>query len=92
MEEVMAVLGPMVERTREERGCSGCELHRDALEENVLAYEEWWETEEDLERHLRSEGYRTLLLVMEMARVPPEVAFETVSHVAGIEKIERARE
>ena len=91
MEEAMAIIGPMVERTRVERGCSGCELHRDALDGDVLVLEEWWEAEEDLERHLRSEEYRNVLLVMEMALDPPEIKFETVSCSTGVETIEKAR-
>ena len=53
--------------------------------------EEVWKTQEDLDRHLRSEDYRHLLLVTEMALEPPEIQFKTVSHSAGLEIIERAR-
>ena len=45
----------------------------------------------DLALHLRSQEYRQLLLVMELARVPPEVQFDRVAHSTGIETIEEAR-
>ena len=89
--EVTGILGPMAERTRTERGCLGCHLYWDALEEAVLTFEETWASEADLARHLRSPEYRQLLLVMELARVPPEVRFDRVSHSTGIETIEEAR-
>lgn len=91
LSEVTGILGPMAERTRAERGCLGCHLYRDALEANVLILEESWESETDLERHLRSQDYRQLLLIMELAKVPPEVRFNRVSHSTGLETIQQAR-
>jgi quinol monooxygenase YgiN len=91
LSEVMTILSPMAERTRAERGCLGCHLYRDAMEEAVLTFEDTWESEADLERHLRSEEYRQLLLVMELAKVPPEVRFGRVSHSTGLETIQQAR-
>jgi quinol monooxygenase YgiN len=91
LSEVTGILCPMAERTRAERGCLGCHLYRDALEEAVLTLEDTWAGEADLERHLRSQEYRQLLLVMEMARVRPEVRFDRVSHSTGFETVEQAR-
>jgi quinol monooxygenase YgiN len=54
-------------------------------------FEEMWRSEGDLERHLRSETYRNVLLVMEMALKHPEVRFNTVTTSTGIETIEKAR-
>ena len=49
------------------------------------------EPEEDLDLHLRSEEYRNLLLVLEMALKQPEIRFDTISNTTGIETIEKAR-
>jgi quinol monooxygenase YgiN len=81
LSEVMTILSPMAERTRAERGCLGCHLYRDAMEAS----------EADLEQHLRSDEYRQLLLVMELAKVPPEVRFDRVSHSTGLETIQAVR-
>ena len=89
--EAVAILAPMTERTRADRGCLGCQLHRDVLEESALIFEELWATEADLERHLRSRDYHQLLLIMELAKTPPEVSFDTVSHSSGFETILKAR-
>jgi quinol monooxygenase YgiN len=91
LQEAMGILGAMAEQARMERGCLGCHLHRDALEENVLILEESWASEADLEHRLRSPDYRTLLLVMELATRPPEVRFDTVSTSTGLETIQKAR-
>jgi quinol monooxygenase YgiN len=91
LEEALKVLLPLVERTRVERGCLGCQLHRDVQEAQMIILEESWATRADLDRHLRSPRYKHLLLVMEMASAPPEVRFDQVSGTSGLETIEGAR-
>jgi len=53
--------------------------------------EEMWQDEEALKRHLRSEEYRNLLLVLEMALRQTEIRFDTISSSTGIETIEKER-
>ena len=91
VQEAMHILGPIAERTKAERGCVECQLHRDVHEDNILIFENRWADEEHLNRHLRSEEYRELLLVMEMANNPPEVRFDTVTHSSGFETVLKAR-
>jgi quinol monooxygenase YgiN len=59
--------------------------------EHLVVFEEKWRSDEDLQRHLRSEGYKTLLLVMELATTPPEIRFDTITGSSGVETIEEAR-
>ena len=91
LSEVTRILGPMAERIRAERGCLACHFYRDALDRTIIAFEQTWASEADLERHLHSQDCGHLLLVMEMAAAPPEVRFDTVSGSTGIETIKQAR-
>ena len=43
---------------------------------------------EQVDRHVRSSGYRTLLSVMDLSAVQPEVRFDTVVETAAMELIE----
>jgi len=54
-------------------------------------FEQLWSNEADLERHLRSDEYRQVLLVLEMAIKQPEIRFDTILSSTGIETIEKAR-
>jgi len=90
-EEAFAILRSMAERTRVESGCISCRIYRDVQEEQSIMLEEIWKDEEDLNRHLRSDEYRNVLLVMEMAVEQPEIRFETILSTNGIEIIEKAR-
>ncbi len=89
--EALKILRSTAEQCKVHSGCLGCHIYEDVQEDNVLMFEEMWRSEEDLERHLRSRGYRNMLLVMEMALKHPVVKFNTVSTTTGMETIEKAR-
>ena len=87
----MRILRSMAEQCRDDPGCLSCHIYGDLQEKNVLMLEEVWRSEEDLNLHLRSDEYRNLLLVLEMALKQPEIRFDTISSSTGIETIEKAR-
>jgi quinol monooxygenase YgiN len=89
--EVMEILGSIAGRCRFEPGCMGCRVYQDAEEKQVIMLEELWRDEESLKHHLRSDEYRRVLLVVEMAQEYPEIRFNTISYSAGLEAIEKAR-
>ena len=89
--EVLKILRSVVELCRDYPGCLSCHIYGDLQEKNILMLEEVWRAEEDLDHHLRSDEYRNLLLVLEMALKQPEIRFDTISSSTGIEAIEKAR-
>jgi quinol monooxygenase YgiN len=89
--EALKILRSVAEHCRDEPGCLGSHIYRDLQEKNVLLLEERWRAEEDLVAHLRSEEYRSLLLVLEMAGKHPEIRFDTIEGSTGLETIEKAR-
>jgi quinol monooxygenase YgiN len=90
--EALKILKSMVARNQARPDdCVFCRICEDALEDNILQFEEMWRSEEEFKRHLRSSEYHKVLLVMEMALKPPEIRFDTISSSSGIEIIERAR-
>ena len=56
-----------------------------------MMIEELWQSNEDLDRHLRSDDYLKVLLVVEMAIEKPEIRFNSISCSTGVETIEKAR-
>ena len=89
--EALKILRSIVEQCRVQPGCLSSCIYEDLDEENVIMIEEMWRDEEALERHLRSEEYLNLLLVLEMALRQPEIRFDTISSSTGIETIEKAQ-
>jgi quinol monooxygenase YgiN len=89
--EALEILGSMTEQIQFEPGCISCRLYQDVQEECGLMFEEIWTNERDLQQHLRSDKYRRVLLVIEMAAEPPEIRFDLIAHSTGVETIEQAR-
>jgi len=50
-----------------------------------------WETQRDLIRHLQSDTYKRLLLLMELSTAPPVVEFFNVLQIRGLDLVEAAR-
>jgi len=89
--EAMGILRSMAERSRVQPGCLSCQVYRNGQEDNVLMFEQQWSNEADLERYLRADDYRQVLVVLEMAIKQPEIRFDTILSSTGIETIEKAR-
>jgi quinol monooxygenase YgiN len=89
--EALEILRSFSERTRVQPGCISSRIYRDVNEKHVIMIEEHWMTQEDLERHLCSDEYLNMLLVVEMSDERPEIRFSTFQHSAGVETIEKTR-
>ena len=82
--EARSILASMVERIKLEEGCLSCRLYQDALEGGNLMFQELWADEASFQRHLRSDEFRHVLLVVEMANAPPEIRFDRIAHSTDI--------
>jgi quinol monooxygenase YgiN len=89
--EGLKILRSVAELCRDDPGCIGCHIYRDLQKKNLLMLEQVWRSEEDLDLHIRSDEYRNLLLVLEMATEFPKVRFDVISHSTGMDTIEKAR-
>ena len=89
--EVLEILSSLAERSRFEEGCINSRVYQDVDSEPVFMLDQLWASRKDLERHLRSEEFRKVLLIVEMSLGPPEIRFEEVSRSTGVESIEKAR-
>ena len=90
-QQVIDLIRPTLEPTLIQSGCFSCRMYQDISDENILTYEEIWQSQEMLERHLRSESYENILAAIDLAKEPPEIRFNNVSHSSGIEVIGIAR-
>lgn len=90
-DEVLAIFRSIAARTRVSSGCISCRIYQDVQEDRAILLEDFWKSEGDMHRHLRSEEYRNVLLALEMAVEKPEIRFETITGTSGIETIETAR-
>jgi quinol monooxygenase YgiN len=83
-----ALLGP----TCVEPGCISCDLYQEARDLNRFCLETRWMTDQELIRHLRSEQYRNLLILLELSSEPPLIEFHEVAETRGLELIRAVRQ
>ena len=90
-DEAIQILHSIIERTKAETGCINCSVLLNKNSDGLVIYEEQWRNNECLQYHLRSDEYKNILLVMEMATTKPEIRFDTITDSSGVETIEKAR-
>ena len=90
-EEAMRIVCSLLGPVGAAPGCAGCGFYTDAQNENVLCYVEDWETEEELQRHIRSDDYRKFLALIDLSGEPPDLKFHRVSETFGMEYLNRVR-
>lgn len=81
------IMGP----TQAQLSCISCRLYQDVEDENLVSLVQEWESREALETHIRSNDYRNVLTVMELASEPPEIKFVESLKTNGMELIEEIR-
>ena len=89
--DALDILCSLTEQIQFEPGCISCRLYRGVGDEGVIMIEELWSSDTDMQRHLRSDKYHKILLMVEMAVELPEIRFDGIAHSSGFETIEKAR-
>jgi quinol monooxygenase YgiN len=89
--ELVQTIHPLVKGIREESGCDGCHVYQDMNDENRLFFVEEWNSQGDLDAHLRSEHFRVLMGAINLLSESLEIRFNSVCGCKGIEAVEAAR-
>jgi quinol monooxygenase YgiN len=86
--DFLGTIRGMLEPTRVERGCLSYRLYEDVEDRHTFVLVEEWKTRNDLERHIRTDNHRRLMVLMDLLSEQPELQFNTVSHTSGMDLIE----
>ena len=89
--ELLQTLHSLMNRIRHEKGCVSYNFYQDVENENVFIHNGEWETQADLEKHLRSDKFGVLLGALNVLSDMPEIRFNTLAHTAGIEALKKFR-
>ena len=89
--EIVRVLRSLVEPTRVETGCISCGLYKDLHDPGIIIWVEEWNTQDNLERHLRSPQYKQILAAFDMSDSQPDMRFNTVVKTKGMRLVAEAR-
>lgn len=89
--EALNVIASTMGRTRTLSGCVSCDLYQHEGEPLKLMLIERWESLAALKDHIRSDDFRRVLAWLDMSCAQPDVRFESVSEIQGLELIEILR-
>ena len=89
--EIIRVLRSLIEPTRVESGCISCGLYKDLHDPGIIIWVEEWNTQDNLERHLRSPQYKQILAAFDMSDSQPDMRFNTVVKTKGMRLVAEAR-
>ena len=86
-----SALASFVGPTQVQPGCLSCNVSQSWTNPDELRFESRWSNESDLIRHLKSDSYKQLLLLMELSSAPPQIEFFDVVKAQGLDLVESAR-
>jgi quinol monooxygenase YgiN len=91
IKQLRSALASIIGPTKVEPGCLSCRSFHSLQEPDEFVIEANWATAEDSIRHLQSDGYKQLLLLMELGPRPPILRFYTVQETRGLDLVQQAR-
>jgi quinol monooxygenase YgiN len=90
-QELGRALASLVGPIQVQPGCLSCQFSQVWPTQDGLQMEARWDSQENLMRHLQSDIYKRLLLLMELSAAPPVLEFFTVVELRGLDLVETAR-
>jgi quinol monooxygenase YgiN len=89
--EVLRILRVFMGHATAKAGCAGFWLLQDLTNPEALTITDQWVTREDLDEHIRSSEYRMLLAVVDLSATPPEISFDDLEHLGGLDLVHDLR-
>jgi quinol monooxygenase YgiN len=89
--EVLRILRVFMGHTTARTGCAGFSVSQDLTNHEVITISDRWITRDDLDAHVRSAEYRLLLAVIDLSVTPPEISFDELQHLGGLDLVHAVR-
>jgi quinol monooxygenase YgiN len=89
--EFLQTVCSLLQPIRMEKGCINCFASQDIEDQNIFHLIENWNTQQDLDNHIRSDLFTVLLGSKNLMSEPLDIKFKVVSYTAGMEAVKAAR-
>jgi quinol monooxygenase YgiN len=89
--ELVQTLQSLLAPIRNQKGCLSYHFYFEIGDEDALCLIEEWETQADLDTHLKSDDFAVLLGSITLLKGQSEIEFKLLSQTAGIEAVEATR-
>lgn len=85
--ELSQTIASLIGSIRTDKGCKRCDYCQNVENENELLLLEEWDTEENLQIHMKSGRFRVLRGTSNLLREPYTMMYHTVFHLGGLKHI-----
>jgi quinol monooxygenase YgiN len=89
--EVLRTLRVLMGHATAKSGCTGFSIAQDVTNPETLTIFDQWATREDFDAHVRSADYRLLLAVIDLSITPPDISFDDLGHIGGLDLVQTLR-
>jgi len=89
--EILQTIQAIIERVKQEKGCLDAIGYQDIDDDNTFCLVEKWESQRDLDNHIKYNTFSALLGTKILLSEPMEINFMVVSYKAGVEVVEALR-
>jgi quinol monooxygenase YgiN len=89
--ELAQTVRSLLRSIRRQKGYLGSNLYLDLGDDDAFCLVEEWETQEDLNNHLRSDDFAVLFGAINLLKKASEIEFRVLTPTAGLEVVESAR-
>jgi quinol monooxygenase YgiN len=84
-DELLKTFRALLGSIRGSTGCLRSDLLEDIQQPNEMRLLVQWRRHEDLERHVKSDAFRRILVGMELSAEPPDLRIETIAGIRGMD-------
>ncbi len=89
--EVTQTLLSLIEPASREKGCLNYQVYQGIENRNLFSLLSEWNTRENLDRHIKSNGFGILLGARSLLHEPPSIRIHSVSNSEGMEMVNTLR-
>ena len=88
--EALDLMNYMLGPTRVIPGCIDCSIYEGAADGSILFIEQW-QSRAELNEHIKSSSFMSILTAMELSTSPPEISVSESTELDGMEFIIKLR-
>ena len=89
--DVINIFDSLAGSTSVKPGCKKINLYSDINNDDDFLLVLEWNTQGEMEKHIGSEEFRKIMVLMDLSNEPPLIRFNTVSSTMGFELVEKIR-
>ena len=89
--EVLRTLRVLMGHATAQAGCMGFSVVQDVTDPKALTICDLWTSREDFDVYVRCAEYRLLLAVIDLSLTPPDISFDDLEHIGGLDLLQTLR-